>query len=97
VSRWSFTKNHYMMHSQQNVKCSPINFSISVVLSVHPCSRKSLRTAKEIFIKCDVRVFSLKICHAGLGYQITIMDTLCEDLHVFLAAMLMSLAKKTLF
>jgi len=66
---------------------APINFSISVVLSVHPYSCKSLRTAKEIFIKCDAKEFSLKICHAELGYQITIMDTLYEDLHVIPTAM----------
>ena len=25
--RWSFTKNHYMMHGQQNIKCSDISLS----------------------------------------------------------------------
>jgi hypothetical protein len=29
ASRWSFTKNHNMMHGQQNVKFSVCNYTLS--------------------------------------------------------------------
>jgi len=95
----SLTINHsfFSTLATKSYKYAPINFSVSVVLSVHLCSCKSLRTAKEIFIKCDAMEFSLKIHHTESDYHITIMDILCEDLHVFLAALSVPLAKKTLF
>jgi len=77
----SYSSTITMMHGPIYIR-----FSISVVLSVHVPSCKSLRTAKAIFIKCDAREFFFKICHGELGYQKTIMDTLCEELRVFLTA-----------
>jgi hypothetical protein len=48
ASRWSFTKNHYMMHSQQNVKLLALSVCLSACLSVlalpHHTHFQKLRT-----------------------------------------------------